>query len=581
MKAVHPQTHLQSAGREKAAALFFPPAGAGSDPARGRFLFVLACTLLAFAAIAGQLVRLGLKGGGDVKLTLAEPISQSWARPDIIDRRGRILATDVAVHSLYADPYLILDVDEAVEKISAVLPELDEAELRRTLSDRSRRFAWLRRGLSPRQAQRVHELGLPGIGFRTELKRAYPSGALAGHVVGIVNIDNKGLSGIERALDEMRRAEPVQGPARTAKAPVRLSLDLGVQHALAEELKAASVRHSTAAAAGLVMDISSGEILAAVSLPEADPERPADLAVAGRMDRLTAVTYELGSIFKILTVAMALENGTATLDKVYDVREPLSVGAYTIKDPSPQARPLTVREIFLHSSNVGAGLLALEVGAERQQAFLARLGLMQQMRTEVGALAAPLLPKHWGKAETITVAYGHGLAVAPLQFAAAVATVITGARVTPTYLASAAAKDPARERIVAQETSTRLCEILRLNVTHAAGTGRRAEAEGYRVGGKTGTAELPGPGGYQERAVISSFLGLFPTDAPQYLTLVLLFEPQPAQGAREPVTAALTAAPATARLIERIAPLLGVLPRRIERKAQLQAGAFDAPRPAQ
>jgi cell division protein FtsI (penicillin-binding protein 3) len=547
---------------------------------RRRTLATLCCILFAFAAVAGQLVRLALKGGTEIRLASAEPLTASWSRPDIVDRKGRLIATDIAVHSLYADPQQILDLDEAIEKLSAALPSLDWPELRKVLADRSRRFVWLARSLSPRVAQRVHDLGLPGIAFRSEPKRAYPLGTLAGHLIGTVNVDNRGLAGVERTLDEMGRVEPVHGPARSQKEPLRLSLDIGMQHALAEELKQASALYKARAAAGLVLDAGTGEILAAVSLPEVDPSRPADWRDPALADRVSAGTYELGSVFKTLTVAMALEAGTADLDKVYDVTKPLATGPYTITDLHPQGRPLSVREIFLYSSNVGAGLLARELGARRQRALLEGLGVLETMRTEAGPVAPPQLPRTWGDAETITIAYGHGLAVAPLQFAAAVAALVNGGtRVRPTLLAGGNGPGTGN-RIVSAATSAKIGEIMRLNVTHAAGTGRRAEAEGYRVGGKTGTAEMPGRGGYHAKAQISSFVGAFPMDAPRYVTLVALFEPQTGAAGGDHATGGLNAAPTTARIVERVAPLLGVLPRRVETRAAA-APPFDAPRGAQ
>src|SRR5215831_14682890 len=442
-----------------------PPPLTG-DAQRDQPRLILCALLLAFMLIAGQLVRLALKAPPDLRLSLAEPMAKSWSRPDIIDRHGRLLATDVATHSLYADPQLVQDVDEAIEKLTAALPSLDAAELRKILSDKSRRFAWVARGLTPRQAQEVHVLGLPGLSLRTEPKRVYPLGRLTGHALGTVNTDNRGIAGIERMLDDTNRAEAVQGPARATAEPVRLSLDVGVQHALAEELKQACVRYAAAAAAGVVLEAGSGEILGASSLPEADPARPIDWLDGQRADKLAGGTFELGSIFKLLTVAMALEAGIADLDRVYDVREPLVAGPFVIKDPYPQGRPLSVREIFLHSSNVGAGMLALEVGAERQRAFLERLGLTEATRTEAGPVAAPQLPKHWGWIETITVGYGHGLAVAPLQFAAAVASLVNGGlKVTPTLLAGA--QTAARpERVISAATSAKLREVMRLNVTN-------------------------------------------------------------------------------------------------------------------
>jgi cell division protein FtsI (penicillin-binding protein 3) len=556
---------------------------------RLRALLALAVLLAGFGAVSVRLARLALEGGPRPRIAVAEAPPSTWARPDIVDRHGRLMATDRAVSSLYADPQIILDLDEAVEKVAATLPALTEAELRKALSDRGRRFVWLARGLSPDEARAVHELGLPGLGFRTELRRFYPLGALAGHVLGAVNVDNRGLAGIERMLDEMGLADPARAAERSARPAVRLALDIGVEHAVAEELKRALKHYAAAAAAAVVLDAGTGEIAAAVSLPELDPNRPAELLDPARLDRLTAGTYELGSVFKILTVALALEWGTADLDTVFDVRQKLRAGGHVIKDHYPQGRPLTVREIFLYSSNVGAGMLALELGAERQRSFMGKLGLLEGMRTEAGPVAPPQLPPQWGRTETITIAYGHGLAVAPLQFAAAAAAVLNGGtRLTPTFLARGA--DAARDAgtaeptnpVVAPATSASLRELMRLGVTHSAGTGRRAEADGYSVGGKTGTAETPGRGGYQEKAVIASFLGAFPMDAPRYVTLVMLFEPKAAPETGGRITAGVNAAPVTARVVERIAPLLGVLPRRIEALDAVPGGPpFDAPQEAQ
>lgn len=524
-----------------------------------------AAIAILFLAIAGQLVRLSLVSQGEMQIAMAEPIGRVFSRPDIVDRRGRLIATDVGTPSLYVDPALVLDRDEVVEKLLAVLPDLDAGDLRRLLDDRARRFAWVKRGLTPVQAQRVHDLGLPGLAFRREPRRVYPAGTLVGHLVGQVNVDNKGLSGLERYIDDTMGMEVVLAATQSRIATVHLSLDLGVQHAMALELREAQARYKANGAAGLVMDVTTGELIAAVSLPEVDPNRPAEALAVDRLDRLSASVFELGSIFKTLTVAMILEEGVAALDKVYDVRQPLQFGAHTITDLHPQGRPLTVREIFLHSSNVGAGLMALEAGSARQIGFLSRLGLLAPLRTEAGPVSAPLLPKRWGEIETVTIAYGHGLAVAPIQFAAAIAGLVNGGtQVVPTFLAKSKASTPP-ERLVSPKTSAQIREILRLNVTTPYGTGRRAEVAGYRVGGKTGTAEMPGKGGYQSKAVISSFIGALPMDAPRYVTFVALFEPQATDETKGQITAGLNAAPVTGLLIARIAPLLDVLPERLDK----------------
>jgi cell division protein FtsI (penicillin-binding protein 3) len=535
---------------------------------RGLFVGVAVAGL--FAAVGVQLVRLSMVERPEIRVASAEPIGRVFARPDILDRGGRLVATDVAVPSLYADPALLIDLDEVIEKLTRTFPDLDAAELRKALGDRNRRFAWIKRGLTPRQAQRVHDLGLPGLGFRQEPKRVYPAGALLGHLVGYVNVDNKGAGGLERYIDDNLGIESVLGAAPSRIPPVALSIDLGVQQALAAELKEALTRYQASGAAGLVMDVTTGELVAAVSLPELDPDKPLEAQEDGRENRLSTGVYELGSIFKVLTVAMALDEKTATLDKIYDVRQPMVFGKHTITDLHPQGRPLSVRDVFIHSSNVGAGMIALEAGSARQIGFLSRFGLLSGARTEAGPVAAPIVPKRWGEIETVTIAYGHGLATTPVHFSAAVAALVNGGtKVTPTVLARR--KELAGDRLVRAETSAGVRELLRLNVTSPHGTGRRAEVAGYRVGGKTGTAEMPGKGGYQKKSVISSFVAAFPMDAPRFLTFVSLFEPRASEETKGQITAGLNAAPVTGRLIARVAPLLDVLPERTMQDAAARA----------
>ena len=538
------------------------PASAPPSPRhRSRSLAVAGVTALAFTLVAGQLVRLGLRAQAELPTTaMSEPIAVTHARPDIVDRQGRLLATDIETHSLYADPAILPDADDAVERLRTVLTDLDDQALRRSLSDRGRRFVWVRRGLPAAVAQSVHDLGIPGLGFRRELRRAYPAGSLAGHVLGTVDIDNKGLSGLEKYIDDKVGIEPVPTATPSDRAPVRLSLDIGVQHALEDELASSIRRYRAAAAAGLVLDVRTGEVIASASLPDVDPAHPLLPPDPARLDRVSAGTWELGSIFKAFTVALALDDGQASLETVLDVTRPLAAGPRIIKDEHPAGRPLSVAEVFVHSSNVGAGMLGLEAGSVRQRLFLDRLGLTGRLDSERGPIAAPQLPERWGEAETITVSYGHGIALAPLQVAGAAAALVNGGtRITPTFLRRlpGSAADPAT-RVISENTSRNIRELMRRNVVDAAGTGRRAEAQGYEVGGKTGTAELPGRGGYRRNAVISSFLAAFPMRDPCYLTLVSIFEPQPVPETQGRILAGLNAAPSTGRLVARIAPILGV-----------------------
>lgn len=522
---------------------------------------LFAAVLAMFGAVGARLIFLGTHIGPQVTLAMSEAAPASFARPDIIDRGGRLLATDVEVPSLFADPAIVLDRDEVVEKLASVIPDLNQAELRHALTDKTRRFVWIRRGLSPKVAQRIHDLGLPGLAFRKELRRAYPAGELAGHVLGAVNVDNKGVAGIEKHIDDVIGVDAVHGAELSVRPPVRLSLDIGVQHTLEDELETAVRRYHTAGAAGLVLDIRSGEVLASASLPRTDPSRPAMGLDPSRLDKITGGTYELGSVFKTMTVAMALDEGTATSATMLDVREPLTAGRFTITDFHPAGRPLSVSEVFTLSSNVGAGMLALEAGPERFRNFIQRIGLLDPIHTEAGPVSAPQVPERFERIELITMSYGHGIAVAPLQFAAAAASLLNGGTlVKPTFLRfrpEAAAKPV---QVVSNLTSREMARLFRLNVLDPSGTGKRADVPGYRVGGKTGTADRAESGRYEEKTVISSFLGAFPMDAPQYLTFVLLFEPKGTVETGGQRTASLNAAPVTGRLIRRIAPQLSVAP---------------------
>lgn len=533
-----------------------PPTAFEPLPESRTLAVVLGVTAL-FAGLALQLVWLGLKGQGGPRLSISEPIVRTFARPDIVDRNGRLIATDLEAPSLYADPALILDIDEAAEKLAEIFPDIDQVQLRVTLADKSRRFVWIRRGLTPRTAQRVHDLGLPGLSFRRELKRSYPLGHLAGHVLGAVNIDNRGLSGIEKHIDEVIGVEAVLGARPSGSPAVQLSIDIGVQFALEDELARAVAHYTANGAAGLVMDVATGEIIAAASLPNFDPARQAQGLDPARLDKNFASTFELGSIFKLATIAQALDSGGTTPDTVIDVRVPLWLGRHLIRDLHASGRPLSVRDIFVQSSNVGAARLALAAGAERQQIFLSKLGLLKPGRTEAGPIAAPNQPERWGEVETATIAFGHGLAIAPVRFAAASAMLLNGGtRVEPTLLRLNSKARETGDRIISAETSAALAQLMRRNVTLPTGTGRRADVAGYEVGGKTGTAEIAVGGKYRGDLVMSSFLAIFPASKPEYILLVTLDRPQPAPDTAGQITAGHNAAPVAGRVIARIGPLL-------------------------
>jgi len=523
--------------------------------ARGRYRFRLACLAfaLAFLLIGGRLVTLGFTGTGQGAGGLYD-ISSTVHRPDILDRHGRLLATDIKGATLYADPAKVIDIDELAEQVTSVLPDVDAKTLRAKLRAGGR-FVRIKRELTPKQQEEIHELGLPGLAFIEEYRRVYPMGATASHVVGLVDVDNKGLAGIEKFIDDNPQLTMSDDQA------VTISLDLGAQHVMREELSKAIKVYHAKAAAGIVMDVHSGEVLALASLPDYDPNRREQALDKDRLNRVGFGVYEMGSVFKVFTVAGVLDMGLASMRTHYDASSPIHYASFTIDDFHGQHRSLSVPEVFIYSSNIGAAKMALEMGVDRHRAFLKKLGLMNRVSTEIGDSAAPIIPTHWQKLNTMTIAFGHGMSVTPIQLAASTLPLVNGGiAVAPTFLPRSREEGMAGgSRVLKSETSSAMLKLMRLNVLK--GTGKRANADGYRVGGKTGTAEKVVGGHYSTSTLLTSFLSTFPTDAPEYLVLVMLDEPQRVAESSNQATAGVNAAPTAGKIIERIAPILGVAPR--------------------
>ncbi len=502
---------------------------------------------------------LGREGGVASQLMTAEnQIRHALSRPDLVDRDGRMLASDIKVYWLFADPAQVLGVDDAVEKLSRVLPAEDLIGLAGRLRSKSR-FEWVRRGLTPRDAAKVFHLGLPGFYLIEEPQRVYPAGDTAVHILGHTNVDNQGLAGIEKFVDATPElATPIgDGTDRTS---IRLSIDLRVQHALHEELTSAKARYQAAALGGFVLDLHSGEVLGMAGLPDYDPNRREQALLEGRRNRFYYDAYELGSVFKTFAVAMALDEGIAKPDDKIDVLTPLQMGRYTLRDHHAKSRYYTVEEVFTHSSNTGAARLALAAGAEKQKAFFAKLGLLEPMSTELGPTARPLFPDPWREVNVMTAAYGHGISVPPFAFAVAAGSLLNGGyRIKPTFLPRADGQTGLGERVVSAETCAAMRHMFWQNVEK--GTGRQAKVDGYRVGGKTGTAWKPAKGGYSEQDVITSFVAGFPMDDPKYLVLIVIDEPKPEKPGQR-TEAGHNAAPTAGLLIKRIAPMLGIAPAR-------------------
>jgi cell division protein FtsI (penicillin-binding protein 3) len=529
---------------------------------RGRIGITILVFALGYSVIAARLVMFATspEGHGGRRAAVFEAVGT--ARPDILDRNGEILATDVRTPSLFGEPNRIIDVDEASELLTAVMPDIDATELRERLGSR-RRFVWLRREITPAQRQQIHRLGIPGVGFLPENKRVYPNGAEVSHLIGHVNIDNQGSAGIEKWLDGRGLADLHMAgfASEHLQNPIELALDLRVQHALRDELIAARQKFKALAAAGLLTNVRTGEIIAMVSVPDYDPNNPRDALDPTRINRLTTGVYEMGSTFKALTIAMALDSGKITLKSAFDARFPLQYGKHTIHDYHAQNRILTLPEIFTYSSNIGTARMAVSLGVEHHKWFLKKMGQLDRLRTELPESAEPLVPKRWMELNTVTIAFGHGLSVAPLQAMMAIGALMNGGNlIAPTFLKRSEEEAMAlARRVIKPETSEKMRYLMRLNVEK--GTASKADVKGYYVGGKTGTSEKVVGGRYSKTKVLTTFTAVLPADQPRYALLVMLDEPQALPETHGFATSGWNAVPVGGSIIGRIAPFLGIEPR--------------------
>lgn len=518
---------------------------------RNRLLVAGALFGLGFLAVAGRVADVTvIKQGNEPRLAHVNP-SPSWQaeRADILDRNGVLLATSLTTASLYANPRHVLDAEEAAAKLTRALPELSRAEILGKLAS-ARSFVWLRRHLTPRQAYAVNRLGIPGLYFQREERRVYPHGRLVSHVLGFAGIDNEGLAGVEKSFDEMLRG---------GGAPLVLSLDVRLQHVLHRELRAAMLNFQALGAAGVILDARTGEVAAMVSLPDFDPNNPGAQPREATFNRATLGVYEMGSTFKIFTTAMALDSGTVTLQGGYDASAPIRIVRFLINDYRPKNRWLSVPEILLYSSNIGAAKMALDVGTRDQRTYLGKLGFLGPASIELPEVGTPIVPHPWREINTMTIGFGYGLAVSPVQLAAAAAAVVNGGMLRPATLTKRMPGDEDRGvRVLSARTSEQMRRLMRMVVER--GTGRKAAALGYLVGGKTGTAEKAGGLGYRHKAKLSSFIGAFPMMAPRYVVLAMLDEPRGTGQTLGYATGGWIAAPVVGRTIARLAPIVGIAP---------------------
>ncbi|HDR29455.1 peptidoglycan D,D-transpeptidase FtsI family protein [Rhodovulum sp.] len=487
-------------------------------------------------------------------------------RADIVDRNGNILATNLATHALYAQPPHMIEPARVARELAQIFPDLDEQRLLADFTG-ERKFLWIKRRLSPEQMQKVHDIGDPGLLFGPREMRLYPNGRLAAHVLGGSGFGREGVSsaevvgraGVEQAFDGWLR-DPANGGA-----PLRLSLDLTVQAAVERVLAGGMRLMNAKGATAILMDVNTGEVISMVSLPDFDPnERPrlptqGDPSDSPLFNRAVQGVYELGSTFKTFTIAQALEEGIVSPRTVIDTKGPMVWGRHRIRDFRNYGPELSVTDVLVKSSNIGTARLAQQIGAERQRAFLDRLGFLETVPLELveAPTGKPLLPPRWTDISMLTISYGHGLSASPMHLAAGYATLANGGfRVTPTLLAGGGKPG---ERVVSAETSAAIRSMLREVVSH--GTATLADVEGYSVGGKTGTADKPKrTGGYHKDKVLATFAAIFPSDAPRYVLVVTLDEPEDTSGSEPRRTAGWTAAPVAGEIIRRAAPLLGLRP---------------------
>ena len=540
--------------------------GADRQRAEGRLLVLGVVFLCAFCMV-------GLKMSFIAASDPAEPRAAASgaqivaARADITDRNGRLLATNLTTHSLYAQPPQMIEPMRAAKALVGIFPDLDEERLKRQFTGK-RKFIWIKRRISPEQQQAVHDIGEPGLLFGPREMRLYPNGSLAAHILGGAGFGREGVSsaevigvaGVEKALDEELR-DPGRGDV-----PLTLSLDLTVQAAVERVLDGGMRLMSAKGAAAVLMDVHTGEVISLASLPDFDPnDRPRPLTTGDQADsplfnRAVQGLYELGSTFKIFTTAQAIEERLVSRTTWIDTTGPLKWGKHRIRDLYDHGKALTVEDVIVESSNIGTARIAMMIGPERQQDFLGDLGLLKPTGIELieAPGARPLLPKKWSEIQAMTISYGHGMSASPLHLATAYATLVNGGRqITPTLIKQDAPTLGAQ--VLSANTSKQMRDFLRAVVTR--GTASLGEVAGYQVAGKTGTADKPKPqGGYYEDKVIATFASVFPANDPAYVLVVSLDEPVETSGREPRRTAGWTAVPVAAEVIRRIAPLLGLAP---------------------
>jgi cell division protein FtsI (penicillin-binding protein 3) len=545
-------------------------AGAAPQDSRLRIAFVLLIFGLAFVVMSIGAAHQALFS--DARFGVGGTAAPANARSDLTDRNGALLAVDLPHFSLYIDPREVWDIPATRDALSAILPEVPVKRLTKVMTGSKRAF--LVAGLSPQQRNRIHDLGLPGLSFENDERRVYPLGPTAAHLIGFSDSGGAGLAGVERAFDKDIRAIGQQGGS------VALSIDLRVQAALEDELRKAVAEFNPRGAVGIVTKIRTGEVLGMTSWPDFDPNQAGAASDNQRLNRAAASVFEMGSTFKAFTVAIGLDAGVATMSSTFDARSPYKLGYRTIHDYHAARKILTLTEVFQHSSNIGTAKLAEGIGPQRMARYFDAMGLTKPAQVELRESATPLTPRNWDDDAVASTSFGHGIDVSPLALTAAYGAVLNGGMAVPLTVRKRAADAKIEGvRVFSPQTSALMLQIMRANVT--GGSGGSADAEGLSVGGKTGTGEKYDPAirGYSTTKQVSSFAAVFPTEGgagtERYFVLILMDEPHASARTYGYSTGGWVAAPAAGRVINRIAPILGVR-RRIEPKAAPDVGGVPA-----
>lgn len=476
-----------------------------------------------------------------VKNFLAAPIK----RADILDRNGAVIATSLPTVNVFVNPKKVIAPKESAKKLQEILPEFSVAEIEEKLS-RNASFVYIKRNLSPAQQRQINDLGIPGVDFENGEKRVYPHESLFAHVVGKANIDNVGMSGMERELDERLTKSDI---------PMQLTIDAGIQYTIREQLKTGMEKHKAEGGVALLMNVNTAEIIAMVSLPDFDPNDSKFPSEKAMFNFATQGVYEPGSVFKVFNTALGLDSGKVKVSDKFDATKPIKVGYNWIKDFRGENRWLSVPEILIYSSNIGSAHIAMKLGRDEQKKFLNKIGLLSPLKVEIAEKANPIVPKVWREATIATVSYGYGISVTPLHVITSFSAMINGGVYhSPKLIKNSDSLE--EKRVISEKTSKTMRKLLREVVVE--GSGKRANVLGYEVAGKTGTANKLVNGKYIDKKVMTTFIATFPASNPQYALYVMLDEPKPSKESWGFVTSGWNTVPTASNIITAIAPQLNI-----------------------